>query len=120
MELTMTKPSITIAAVAAMACIPTLGLAANSPIALDSCVKAFMTSLSTTKPGAFKLREAHYTADADAGYLDQLSPSIHSELMLTAHDAHDNHEVARAVCTVNSQGEVISLRPQPLSGMEPY
>jgi hypothetical protein len=39
-------------------------------------------------------------------------------MVLTARDAHDNHAVARAVCTVNSQGEVVELRAAPLFGAD--
>jgi hypothetical protein len=109
----MNTRSISIAAVAAaITGAPMLGVAANSPALLDSCVKAFMTDLSAKSPGTFKLREAHYVDDGTAqGYLLALGSR---QLSLTAHDAHDNHAVARAVCTVNSRGDVVDLRQASL------
>lgn len=113
----MNTRSIKIAAVAtALAGAPMLGMAADSQVALDSCAKAFMTELSTSKPGAFKLRHARYAA-ADG---DMLLLGDKSEMTLIARDAHDYHAVAGAVCTVNSRGEVVNLQPTPLSALEPY
>jgi hypothetical protein len=121
MELTMNIRSIKIAALAAtIAGAPMLGVAANSQVALDSCVKAFMTTLSTSKTGGFKLVDSHYVADAGAADGSMLVLGGRNEMTLTAHDAHDHHAVARAVCTVNSQGEVIELHPAPLFTIEPY
>jgi hypothetical protein len=121
MELTMNTRSIKTAAVAAaLAGAPMLGMAANSQVALDSCAKAFMTELSTSKPGAFKLSHARYEADGGVADGDILALGGNAEMTLTARDAHDNHAVARAVCTVNSRGEVVNLQPAPLSALEPY
>ena len=109
-----------IAAVAAIGAAPMLGMAATPPVVLDSCVKAFMTSLSTQKTAAFKLREAHYVGEAGTPDSSPLALRGNSELTLTAHDAHDNHAVARAVCTVNAQGEVVDLHSTPLFGFDGY
>jgi hypothetical protein len=99
---------------AAVAAMPMVGSAANAPTALNSCVKAFMADLSNKGSGNLKLRDAHYVGDTSAsdGNLSVLSSS--SQVTLTARDAHDNHAVARAVCTVNSQGDVLGLRSDPL------
>jgi hypothetical protein len=109
----MTRTLKTAAMAAAFLAIPMLGNAENAPHALNSCVKAFMADLSTRSPNT-KLVDTHYlTGSALDGNLMVLSTT--SEMTLTARDAHDHHAVARAVCTVNSQGDVLGLRSQPLS-----
>jgi hypothetical protein len=97
-----------IALAAAAMSTPMLSLAGGASV-LDQCVQAFMSDLSNRGAGTLKLRESHYEPD------QMFSPFRDSAgaLTLTAHDAHDNHAVARAVCTVNSHGEV-DLRAEPL------
>jgi hypothetical protein len=103
----MITRSIKIALITAgLATAPMLSVAANSPVAMDSCVKAFMARLSTTMAKKPKLREAHLIDD-------RLGESS-SELTLIARDANDNHPIARVLCTVNSWGQVIDLHPEPL------
>jgi hypothetical protein len=105
--------TFSIAAIAAgLVAAPMIGAAANSPVALNSCVKAFMADLSAKAPNTLKLRDSHYVGQVGAQQ-NTLTLSGSSELELTARDAHDNHAVARAVCTVNSQGEVVDLRAAP-------
>ena|SRR5579862_4691559 len=109
----MTTRSIKIAAIAAgFATVPLIGAAADSTTALNSCTKAFVADMSAKASHALKLRDSRYVADSSwmAGGT--------SELALTARDAHDNHTVARAVCTVNSQGEVIGLQASPLLSVD--
>jgi len=98
---------------AAFVTAPMIGAAANSPTALNSCVKAFMADLSTKAPNTLKLRDSHYVGGSDIGNLGLSAAG--GEMTLTARDAHDNHAVARAVCTVNSQNEVVELRAAPLN-----
>jgi hypothetical protein len=100
----------------ALAAVPMIGAAASQPTVLSSCVKAFMTDLSSKRSGTLKLRDSHYIGDA--GTPVQLSGT--SALTLTARDAHNNHAVARAVCTVNSQGDVLDLRAAPLFGFDSF
>jgi hypothetical protein len=114
------RPLSIAAVAAAMVATPMLSVAANSPIALDNCVKAFMTTLSSKNASGFKLNDAHYVGDSGASQGSLLVLGGGTELMLTAHDAHDNHAVARAVCAVNSAGEVTELRPAPLFDLETY
>jgi hypothetical protein len=115
----MTTRSFKIAAIAAaFAATPMLGVAANAPVALNSCVKAFMADLSNKSPGTLKLRNAHYEDDIGSSDTGMTLPGSRDEMVLTARDAHDNHAVARAVCTVNSQGEVVELRAAPLFGAD--
>lgn len=90
-----------------LAALPMLSSAANSPPSMDGCVKAFMSLLSSKDGSALKLREAHYLDDGSL-------VSATSELTLTARDAHDNHAVARAVCTADAQGQVVDVREEPL------
>jgi hypothetical protein len=105
---------------AALAAMPMIGAAASQPTVLNSCVKAFMADLSAKRSGTLKLRSSHYVGDTGTpgGNLAALSST--SELTLTARDAHDNHALARAICTVNSQGDVLELRAEPLSAYEPF
>jgi hypothetical protein len=103
---------------AALAAMPMIGAAASQPTVLNSCVKAFMADLSAKRAGTLKLRGSHYVGDFGSSNLAALSST--SEMTLTARDAHDNHALARAVCTVNSQGEVLELRAEPLSAYEPF
>jgi hypothetical protein len=105
---------------AALAAVPMIGAAASQTTALNSCVKAFMTDLSTKRSGALKLRDTHYVGDAGTpdGNFAVLSGA--SQLTLTARDAHNNHAVARAVCTVNSQGDVLELRAESLFAYDPF
>ena len=91
---------------AGLATAPMLSVAADSAVAMDSCVKAFMAKLSTTMPRTPKLRESHFID----GRLDESS----NIWTLTARDAHDNHPIARVLCTVNTAGHVIDLQQQPL------
>src|SRR5580693_4056805 len=92
---------------AALAAAPMIGAAASQPVALNSCVKAFMTDLSTKSASSLKLRYAHYVADSGTPDGNFAVLNGISELTLTARDAHNNHAVARAICTVNSQGDVL-------------
>ena len=104
----MNTRSIKIAVITAgLATMPMLGVAANSPLAMDSCVKAFMAKLSTTMPKQPKLRESHVIDN-------RVSDS--SEWTLTARDANDHHPIARVLCTVDSWGQVVELQQQPLAG----
>jgi hypothetical protein len=104
---------------AALAAMPMIGAAASQPTVLNSCVKAFVADLSSKRSGTLTLRGSHYVGDTGTpGSTFSLSGS--SELTLTARDAHDNHAVARAVCTVSSQGDVLELRAEPLSAYEPF
>jgi hypothetical protein len=103
----MTIRSIKIAVITAgLATAPMLSVAADSPVAMDSCVKAFMAQLSTTMAKQPKLRASRYIDDRSFG-----DPS---ELTLTARDANDHHTIARVLCTVDTSGQVISLHRQPL------
>jgi hypothetical protein len=103
---------------AAFAAVPMIGAAADQPVALNSCVKAFMADLSNKAPNTLKLSNTHYIGDSSPDSNLALMASS-SQLTLTARDAHDNHAVARAVCTVTTQGDVLELRAAPL-GYEPF
>jgi hypothetical protein len=108
------------AAIAAVfAAVPVIGAAADQSTALNSCVKAFMADLSSKATSNLKLRDSHYVNDAGAAYGNLAVLASNNELTLTARDAHDNHAVARAVCTINAQGDVLGLRAEPL-GYEPF
>jgi hypothetical protein len=105
----MMTRSLKIAAIAAgIATVPMVGAASNSTTALNSCTKAFVADLSARTTATLKLRATHYVADST------WVTGGTSELALTARDAHTNHTLARAVCTVNSQGAVIELQAAPL------
>jgi hypothetical protein len=110
----MTRTLKMAALAAAFGAAPMIGTASNQPAALDSCVKAFVAELSTKAPTTLKLVDTHYrdVAGVPDGNLRVLAGS--SELTLTARDAHDNRALARVVCTVNSQGEVLGLRTSAL------
>lgn len=97
---------------ASLATAPMLSLAANTPVAMDNCVKAFMASLSTTMSKPPKLKAEHYIDDRADGV-----PA--SALTLLARDAQDNHAIARAQCKVNSAGEVIELQRESLHTLDP-
>jgi hypothetical protein len=104
--------SIKIAVITAgLATAPMLSVAANPPVAMDSCVKAFMANLNTTMARKPKLQETRYIDDAFG--------QSATELTLTARDAHDHHPIARALCTVNSSGQVIDLHQQSLESLAP-
>jgi hypothetical protein len=111
----MTRTLKMAAIAAAFAAAPMIGAAANQPAALNGCVKAFMADLSTKAPTTLKLLDTHYRDDSGTpdGSLAMLAGS--SELTLTARDAHDNHALARVVCTVSPRGDVLGLRTEPLS-----
>ena len=97
-----------IALAAAAVSTPVLSLAGGASV-LDQCVKAFMNDLSNRTAGTLKLRDSYYESDS----IFTPFRDANGALTLTAHDAHDNHAVARALCTVNSHGEV-DLRAEPL------
>lgn len=103
--------SIKIAVITAgLATAPMLGVAANSPVAMDSCVKAFMAQLSTTMPKQPKLLASRYIDDHMSGES--------SELTLTARDANDHHRIASVQCTVDTSGHVIDLHQDPLAAFD--
>jgi hypothetical protein len=89
---------------AGLAAVPLMAAAADSPAAMDSCVKAFMTSLSDTMARKPKLRETH-VVDDHVGVAS-------NEWTLTARDAQDKHPIARVTCTVNSSGQVVDLHDE--------
>jgi hypothetical protein len=116
----MTRTLKMAAVAAAFASVPMIGAAADRPTALDNCVKAFMAELATKTPSTpLKLVDTHYrdASGVPDGNLRVLAGS--SELTLTARDAHDNHPVARMVCTVSTQGDVLELHSSPVSN-EPF
>ena len=113
----MTRTLKTASIAAAFLAMPMLGSAANSTNALNSCVKAFMTELSVKAPNTKLVDSRYLNGDPLDGSLMVLSST--NELTMTARDAHDHHALARAVCTVNSQGDVLGLRSEPL-GATPY
>jgi hypothetical protein len=103
----MNTRSIKIAVITAgLATAPMLSAAANTPLAMDSCVKAFMAKLSTTMTKTPKLRESQL--------IDGRVGESSTEWSLTARDANDNHPIARVRCTVNTWGQVIDLQQEPL------
>jgi ribonuclease PH len=112
----MTRTLKTASIAAAFLAMPMLGSAADSTNALNSCVKAFMADLSAKAPNT-RLVDSHYiNGNAVDGNLRAFSSG--SEMTLTARDAHDHHAVARAVCTVNLQGDVLELHSEPLSAAQ--
>jgi hypothetical protein len=84
-----------------------LACAENPPAAMDSCVAAFMTSMSK-QTSAIKLRESHYLNNG----LFNASPR---ELRMSTRDAHDHHLVVRALCRGNSQDKTVALRAKSVS-----
>jgi hypothetical protein len=94
---------------AGLATAPVLSVAANSPVAMDNCVKAFMASLSTTMPRTPRLRASRLIDDGADNFVTGWT--------LTARDANDNHWIARVHCTVNTAGQVIDLRQEPAQGL---
>jgi len=108
----MKNRSIRIAVItASLATAPMLSVAANTPVAMDNCVKAFMASLSTTMTKPPKLLASHYIDDSED------APA--SALTMLARDAQDNHTIARAQCKVNNAGEVIELHRESLRSLDP-
>jgi hypothetical protein len=107
----MSKHLIKIAVITAgLATAPAMSVAANSPTAMDSCVKAFMASLANTMAKTPKLRETRY--------IDDRIVESSGEWSLMARDANDHHPIARAVCTVNQRGQVINLHQEPLQSVD--
>jgi hypothetical protein len=41
------------------------------------------------------------------------------KIAVMAREAHDNHPIARAHCTVNTSGQVIELHQEPLQSLDP-
>jgi hypothetical protein len=87
---------------------PILSLAAAVPKAHDNCVKAFVASLPEKIGGAPRLLESHYI---DKTFGD----TVPAELEMTASRPTDNKTVWRAVCYVNSRGEVTGMRDTKLT-----
>jgi hypothetical protein len=87
---------------------PLLSQAAQQPVGFDSCVKAFVATLTPKDAVAPKVRSAQY--------LDNTMSAAYSssDLVMTARNPLDNSEVARAVCTVNARGNVIAITSQPM------
>lgn len=108
----MKNRSIRMAVITAgLATAPMLSVAANTPLAMDNCVKAFMASLSTTMTKTPKLVGSHY--------IDDSGDAPAAALTMLAHDAQDNHTVARAQCKVNNAGEVIELKRESPRTVDP-
>jgi hypothetical protein len=104
----MKRSTFAITALAAgMMCAPVISNADNM---LDSCVQAFMAQMSGQTTATLKLRNSHYESDVAFMPLRAANGS----LSLTAHDAHDNHAVAHALCTINSHGAV-TLQAEPVT-----
>ena len=95
-------------ATCAMAAMPAMSRAANIATQGDVCVKAFVSSLSGAYEKAPKLRASH-VIDAPGAL-----PAHVYEFTLTATNPKDNSRVARAICTVTAQGEVLGMRPDTL------
>lgn len=69
-----------------------------------------MTDLSKKGPATLKLRDSHYFGDHSFEVGDLESIGAIREFELVANDAHDHHAIARAICAVNAQGDVVELR----------
>jgi hypothetical protein len=98
---------MTLIVMAGVAAVPTLACAENTPAAMDSCVAAFMASISK-QTNAIKLRESHYLNNG----LVNVSPW---ELKMTAREVHDHHLVARALCRGDSQDKAVALQADSVS-----
>jgi hypothetical protein len=113
---TMMTRSIQIALLTAgLAATPIIGAAATSPTALDSCVKAFMADISSKEPRTLKLLGSHYVSDGNLHLMGETSA-----MALVARDAHDHHELARALCTVDYRGGVVNLQTQPINSFQAF
>ena len=75
--------------------------AVNLPAAMDSCVAAFMASISK-RTSAIKFRESNYLRNG-------LVNATPRELTMTARAAHAHYLVARALCTGDSQDKAPAL-----------
>jgi hypothetical protein len=107
----MVTRTLAIAAAAAiLAVTPMLACAANPTQKFNNCVKAFMTDLSKKGPVTLKLRDSRYFGDHSLEVGDLESISAIREFELVANDAHDHHAIARAICAVNAQSDVVELR----------
>lgn len=107
----MNARTLTIAAASlAVTAMPVLAQAGSSNKGYESCVKAFVASLAGKYETAPKLKESHY--------IDRGGFGAPSEMTMIAHNAAAGHEeVARATCTVNTEGEVVSLRDEPIGAL---
>ena len=106
----MSTKTFKIAAVAAaIASMPLLAQAGTSSTGYESCVKAFVASLSGKYSNAPKLKESRY--------IDRGGVGAPSELTMIARNANGNKEVARATCTVDTDGAVVALRDEPVNGL---
>ena len=103
-----TKTLGIIAMAAGLTAAPGLSLAAKATAATDSCLNAFLASLSATMQKTPKLRAAHFY-----DYDDSIGNSS-GVWTLTAHDATDHHVIARMQCTVTASGRVLELHREPL------
>jgi hypothetical protein len=96
---------------AAMAAVPALAGAAPRPAAIDSCVTAYMQVLAKRTTG-LKLRESRFRDT-------EISVGPLAELLLTATDAHDNHTIGRAVCRIDSRGQVKAIEEASPNSLPP-
>jgi len=110
-----TRPIRFLLAIASIVAIPAIGGAAEHSTAMNSCVSAFMQSLSKhTVP--LKLQASHLIgSDVTPG----VATVDASELLLVATDAHDYHTVGRAVCKLDAHGQVAEIREVPAGSLLP-
>jgi hypothetical protein len=87
-----------------IALLPAFAIAAGRPAAMDNCVNAFVESLAKHTTG-LKLRGSRFLNTGVEG------PT--GELVLIATDVHDNRTVGRALCRLDSRGQVVELLEAP-------
>lgn len=102
---------IAFAAVAAAALAPAVSIATPQRASAESCARAFASSISA--PGAavrgYKLK---YRGEF-AGSLADFYPTDYTFTM-EARDSKSGAAIARAVCSINSRGEVTGISAIPL------
>jgi hypothetical protein len=101
----------TLLVTAGIAAVPALSQAAAQPAAMQSCVAAFVQSL-TQHVTPVKVRESRFINNS-------LSPETSNSLVLIANDAHDKHIVGQAICRLDAHGQVIGLEAVPAYSLLP-
>jgi hypothetical protein len=98
------KPTLILATVTTIAMgLPASLYAAPASAAYDRCVKAFVLTLPEKIGAAPRLRESRFIGSDHRG-------DTPAEYAMTATNPKTNQAVWKAVCTVDSHGEVVAMR----------
>jgi len=109
--------NLTLAAAAIAAISPSLATANPESVALNACARAFASSMA--KPGSVS---PSYTVDYRGGEAESALASYYDReytFYLRAHGSKSDRTIARATCSTDKNGTILSLKSETATPSTP-